>query len=140
MLWKIDCGYIAVIVIDCVLGAQLNFRSGFRVGRFWGFEKKLKNGVFWGSKWGAPAWRAFITLPFRRELAKFSRLQGFFLLGNRLAVVLCHEKNFFRGVPPDFWGFFSKILKNSKKNFYIFVFSTVIRFTRMGKMHASQLC
>ena len=53
-MWKIDSGYIAVIVIDCVLGAQLNFTSEIRGGRFWGFEKNLKNGVFGGSKWGAP--------------------------------------------------------------------------------------
>ena len=64
---------------------------------------------------GCPARRGALTLPFRRENV-FSRVyRGFFLSGNRLAVVLSHEKIFLGGYPRIFGGFFSKIFKIQKK-------------------------
>ena len=114
VLWEIDSVYIAVIVIDCVLVYQLNFTSEIRGLGFRGFEKNLKNGVFRVQN-GMPREEGChnVAILMRKQIS--SRIRGFLLSGNRLVVVLSHEKIFLGGYPRIFGGFFSKIFKIQKK-------------------------
>ena len=90
-------GYICQNGRIGMLGFVLTYGGVFEVWGFWGKKKVQKKGVFWGVQNGGPASRGAITLSNQRKMG-FSRVyRGFFLSGNRLAVVLSFEKIFLGG-------------------------------------------